>query len=87
MMACDIPAMMKRPTPDPIPHLVTTSSMNMISTPPMHIWMKMINETAVRLPPKNMSAMTGSGSRNPPMRFGKASMIIITKIRSFWRPI
>jgi hypothetical protein len=57
MRAWEIPAMMKSPTPDPIPHLVTTSSMNMISTPPIQIWMKMMNETAKRLPPKNISAI------------------------------
>ena len=35
---CDTPAAMKRLMPDPNPHLLTTSSMNMTSTPPMKSW-------------------------------------------------
>jgi len=86
-IAWEMPAMMKSPTPDPIPHFVTTSSMKTIRSPPMHIWTKMRNETRNAFPPKNMSAMTGSGMRNPPTRFGAASMTIIAKMRSFCRPM
>ena len=83
---CATPATMKRPTPEPIPHLETTSSMNMTRTPPRQICRKISSITTAPLPPK-MAATAGSAVIHPPNTFGRASMKIITKISSFCRPI
>ena len=50
--ACEIPAMMKSPTPEPIPHLVTTSSMKTIRRPPITTCRKMIPASSAVFPPK-----------------------------------
>ncbi|VVB89136.1 Uncharacterised protein [uncultured archaeon] len=38
-ICCETPAIMNNPTPEPMPHLETISSMYKIKMPPMHIWM------------------------------------------------
>ncbi len=48
----ETPATMKRPTPEPIPHFETTSSMKRIRTPPIHIWIKIIRIMIVPLTPR-----------------------------------
>jgi len=61
--------------------------MKKIRIPPIQIWRKMIIETANRLPPKNWLAMTGSGVMNPPITFGAASIMIMTRMRIFCNPM
>ncbi len=87
------PATMNRPTPEPIPHLDTTSSINSTRVPPMNIWTKIINMTRSTPPAgerlksaDNIVARPRSGRIYPPSIWGKDSSTIITNTSNFWAP-
>ncbi|OQC70304.1 MAG: hypothetical protein BWX50_00832 [Euryarchaeota archaeon ADurb.Bin009] len=84
---CETPATMKSPTPEPTPHLVTTSSISTTRRPPMQSWRKIKSETANIFPPKNCVATDGSGIIIPLRTMGSASTMIITKMSIFCRPM
>jgi hypothetical protein len=54
--------MMNRPTPEPTPHLLTTSSMNNTSAPPANICAKMSHFTPTAPTPRAL-ATAGSAGR------------------------
>ena len=84
---CETPATMKSPTPEPTPHLVTTSSIITTSKPPRQTWRKIRSETVSIFPPKNSAATVGSGIIIPLATMGNASTMIITKMSIFCRPM
>ncbi|CAD6493428.1 MAG: hypothetical protein FFODKBPE_00501 [Candidatus Argoarchaeum ethanivorans] len=85
IICCETPAMMNKPTPEPIPHFETISSMYRTSSPPMNIWM---NNTSMMtfVPTPRVAANTSSGLINPPKSWGRASSAIIINTRNFCAP-
>jgi len=76
---------MKSPTPDPIPHFETTSSMKRTSAASDEDLDKE-HEGDNSRPTPRLEASPGPAGYNQPRSCGRASSIIMTKTRNFWAP-
>ncbi|KAF5417874.1 MAG: hypothetical protein C5S49_02525 [Candidatus Methanogaster sp.] len=85
MICWETPATMKSPTPEPMPHLETISSINKIRTPPAHIWIRRRSMIVDGSTPSSAAIMV-DGLMYPPSTCGSAVNRIITKTSSFCAP-